>query len=251
MKKYILELKNYVERTGDEEMRTLSREKVLGLVDFFRKYENEYGLLEDLDSWVFVEWSKCNDPAYTCGVNFPSNMLWAAALDAAAALYALPHLHEKADSMRQTLRTMAWNGTFFEDNAVRNASGQLTATGHTTETCQYYAFYFGIAAPDTHPALFERMRTVFGPHRNASVVYPEVFPSNAIVGNYLRLEILLKYGFYDQVLQECRDFFSDMTKLTGTLWEHSALSASLNHGFASIAAVYIDECMKHLHCTAP
>ncbi len=241
---YILELKNYIDRTGDEAMRALSREKVLGLVDFFAKYENEDGLLENLDSWVFVEWSKCNDPAYTCGVNFPSNMLWAAALDAAADLYALPALHEKAAAMRQTLRTQAWNGDFFEDNAVRNAEGRLTSTGHTTETCQYYAFYFGVATPDSHPTLWTRMQTVFGPRRDASTVYPDVFPSNAIVGNYLRLELLLRYGNHTQVLQECRDFFSGMARLTGTLWEHSALSASLNHGFASVAAVYIDECMK-------
>ena len=88
------------------------------------------------------------------------------------------------------------------------------------------------------------MRKVFGPKRDADKVYPEVYPSNAIVGNYLRLEILLRYGFKVQVLQECRDFFLEMANLTGTLWEHSKLSASLNHGFASMAAVYIDECMK-------
>ncbi len=244
---YILELKNYVERTGDAEMHTLSRAKVLGLVDFFAKYENEYGLLENLDSWVFVEWSKCNDPEYTRGVNFPSNMLWAAALDAAADLYDLPGLRVKAEAMRNTIRTLAWNGQFFEDNAVRTDDGKLTATGHTTETCQYYAFFFGIAAPDTHPGLSDRMRTAFGPRRDASAVYPEVFPSNAFIGNYLRLGLLLRYGCYEQALQECRDFFADMARLTGTLWEHSALSASLNHGFASMAAVYIDECMKRLH----
>lgn len=243
---YILELKNYVARTGDEALRTLSRDKVLGLVEFFQKYENEYGLLENLESWVFVEWSKCNDPAYTCGVNYPSNMLWAAALDAAADLYELPALRDKAAAMRAQIRALAWNGTFFEDNAVRDDSGRLVKTGHTTETCQYYAFYFGIAHRDSHPALFEQMRTVFGPRRDASAVFPTVYPSNAIVGNYLRLEILLRYGYDAQVLQECRDFFAGMAACTGTLWEHSTLSASLNHGFASVAAVYIDTCVKRL-----
>ena len=59
------------------------------------------------------------------------------------------------------------------------------------------------------------------------MVYPTVYPSNAIVGNYLRLEILLEHGYKAQVLQECRDFFLGMAELTGTLWEHN-----------------IDECMK-------
>lgn len=241
---YILELRNYVNRTGDERMRKISREKVLGLVEFFKKYENEYGLLENLESWVFIEWSKCNDPEYIAGINFPSNMLWAAALDAAAELYALPELSEKANAMRKTIRQLSWNGAFFEENAIRNPEGKLIKTGHTTETGQYYAFYFDVAFPETDGELFERMRKVFGPKRDADKVYPEVYPSNAIVGNYLRLEILLRYGFKAQVLQECRDFFLEMANLTGTLWEHSKLSASLNHGFASMAAVYIDECMK-------
>jgi alpha-L-rhamnosidase len=226
------------------QMRDSSREKVLGLVEFFKKYENEYGLLENLESWVFIEWSKCNDPEYISGINYPSNMLWAAALDAAAELYNLPELSEKASVMRETIRKLSWNGEFFEENSLRDEAGGLVRTGHTTETGQYYAFYFDVASPGKDREHFEKMRTVFGPRRDAQTVYPDVFPSNAIVGNYLRLEILLRYGYTDQVLQECRDFFLKMAELTGTLWEHSKLSASLNHGFASMAAVYIDECMK-------
>jgi len=241
---YILELRNYVNRTGDEQMRKISRDKVFGLLEFFKKYENEYGLLENLESWVFIEWSKCNDPEYIAGINFPSNMLWAAALDAAAELYCLPELSDKAEKMRKTIRELSWNGTFFEENAIRDDGGKLLKTGHTTETGQYYAFYFNVADPESDRILFEKMRTVFGPKRDPETVYTEVYPSNAIVGNYLRLEILQRYGFKEQVLQECREFFLGMAELTGTLWEHSRLSASLNHGFASMAAVYIDECTK-------
>ncbi|MBR5295591.1 MAG: hypothetical protein IKU24_03255, partial [Clostridia bacterium] len=86
----------------------------------------------------------------------------------------------------------------------------------------------------------------FGPKRDAEKTCPTVYPSNAIVGNYLRLEILIREGYYEQVLEECRDFFLGMARLTGTLWEHSMLSCSLNHGFASMAAVYIHQCMEKL-----
>ena len=120
-----------------------------------------------------------------------------------------------------------------------------------TVSVEVYAFYFGVASPESHEALFERMRSVFGPRRNAKTVYPTVYPSNAIVGNYLRLEILLQRGFYQQVLQECKDFFTPMAQLTGTLWEHSRLSASLNHGFASVAALYIDRCVKACRHSEP
>ncbi|MBQ7915622.1 MAG: hypothetical protein IJ315_02390 [Firmicutes bacterium] len=241
---YILELRNYCKRTGDEKMREASREKVYGLVKFFSKYYNESGLLENLESWVFIEWSKCNDKDYVAGVNYPSNMLWAAALEAVAQLYDDPALAEKAAQMKQTIREQSWNGKFFEENAIRNEKGELVRSGHTTETCQYYAFYFGTASREDYGELFEKMMTQFGPKRNVAVVYPTVYPSNAIVGNYLRLEILLEHGYKAQVLQECRDFFLGMAELTGTLWEHNNMYASLNHGFASMAAVYIDECMK-------
>ena len=241
---YILELRNYWKRTGDEDMRAASKAKVYGLVKFFEKYYNEYGLLENLESWVFIEWSRCNDADYIKGLNYPSNMIWAAALEAAAELYDDPALAEKAAAMKAAIRELAWNGEFFEDNGVRDTSGKLVKTGHTTETCQYYAFYFDVITRGEYADLFERMLTKFGPKRDAKTVYPTVYPSNAIVGNYLRLELLLRFGYTDRVLQECRDFFSNMADLTGTLWEHSRLSCSLNHGFASMAAVYIDECMK-------
>ncbi len=241
---YILELRNYWKRTGDRGMIEASREKVLGLIRFFRKYENEYGLLENLESWVFIEWSKCNDDDYICGLNYTSNMIWAAALEAAAELYDLPELTQKSAAMKQTIRELAWNGEFFEDNSIRDEKGSLIRTGHTTETCQYYAFYFGTASREEYPELFERMRTQFGPKRDVETVYPEVYQSNAIVGNYLRLELLLEFGYTGQVLQECRDFFTKMADMTGTLWEHSRVNASLNHGFASMAAVYIEECMR-------
>ena len=214
------------------------------LLKFFEKYYNECGLLENLEGWVFIEWSKCNAKDYIAGVNYPSNMLWAAALDATAQLYDDPALAQKAAGMRAAIRELAWNGEFFEENAVRDESGKLIKTGHTTETCQYYAFYFDTASPDEYPELFEKMITQFGPKRNTEVVYPEVYPSNAIVGNYLRLELMIRYGYKEQVLEECCDFFLGMAELTGTLWEHSRLNASLNHGFASMAAVYIDECVK-------
>lgn len=246
---YIIELNEYVKRTGDERMREISRDKVMGLVKFFEKYENTDGLLEDLENWVFVEWSKCNDADYVCGVNYPSNMLWAQTLCAVAELYDMPELVDKASKMREVIREKAWNGMFFEDNAVRDADGNLVKTGHTTETCQYYAFFFGVATPDTHAELFERMLNEFGPERDDEKVWPQVYRSNAFIGNYLRLEIMLRYGYHSRVLRDCRAFFTGMAQLTGTLWEHSRIGtdASLNHGFASVAAVYIDECVRALN----
>lgn len=237
---YILELADYLRRTGDRELIEKSRGKVMGLVKFFERFYNGDGLLENLENWVFIEWSRCNDGDFIRGVNYPSNMLWSAALDAVSELYGDRSYGEKAAAMREAIRQQSWNGEFFTDNAVRDENGTLVRTDHTSETCQYYAFYFGIAAAETHPDLLNTMMRDFGPHRDAARVYPNVPQSNAFIGNYLRLELMLRLGMYDEVLADCRGFFSQMAELTGTLWEHARVTCSLNHGFASLAAYYID-----------
>lgn len=235
---YVLEILNYYRNTGDKEMVEGSKEKVYGLVKFFQKYLNEDGLLENLENWVFIEWSKCNDAEHIKGVNYPSNMLYCAMLEAVDELYGDEKLRSQSSLIKEKIIEQSFNGEFFEDNRIR-VDGKLKLQGNLTETCQYYAFYFDIASPDKFPELFEKMVREFGPARDEDIVYPNIARSNAIVGNYLRLELLLRYGFNREVINECKAFFTKMANATGTLWEHDYVSGSLNHGFASIAAAYI------------
>jgi alpha-L-rhamnosidase len=53
------------------------------------------------------------------------------------------------------------------------------------------------------------------------------------MGNYLRMDILSRYGLQAQMLGEIQDYFYKMASATGTLWEHMQDYASCNHGFAS------------------
>ena len=233
---WLLELDAYRARTGDEETVAASRPKIGPLLAWFDRYAGPAGLLEDLPGWVFVEWSACNDPDHVRGVNFPTNFLWAAALEAAARLLGRPHLAARGASVRAAAARLAWDGEWFDDNALRGEDGALRRAGHPTETGQYYAFYFGAADPATRPALWERLCAEFGPSRDAARTWPGIPPSNAIVGAYLRLELLLRDGRAEQCLRECRGFFAPMARLTGTLWENLSPEASLDHGFASSAA---------------
>ena len=165
---------------------------------------------------------------------------------AAAALLGKPDLAGKAASIREKAARLAWNGEWFEDNALRDDSGALRLQGHVTETGQYYAFYFGAATPSSHPALWEKLCAEFGPSRDAARVWPFVTPSNAIPGAYMRLELLLRHGRPEQVLKECRAFFAPMADLTGTLWERLSPDSSLDHGFASSAAWLIHQALRRL-----
>ena len=241
---WLLQLAQYRDRTGDEATIAASRPKIEPLLAYFESHVGPEGLLEDMPGWVFVEWSACNNKDHVCGVNFPSNFLYAAALEAAASLLGRPDLAARGAAVRETAARLAWDGEWFDDNAVRGPDGALHRAGHVTETGQYYAFYFGAASPETHPALWKRLCDEFGPSRDVSRTWPDIPPSNAIVGAYLRLELMLRHGRPGQCLEECRGFFEPMARLTGTLWENLSPNASMDHGFASSAAWLIHEALR-------
>ena len=227
---FVLQLEEYLDRSGDRQLVNALRPRVLKLVDFFKQYRNEDGLLEKLPSWVFVEWSKAND--FTQDVNYPSNMLYARMLDAVARLYDLPELAREAGRIRETIREQSFDGQFFVDNAVRK-DGKLQVTHNHTEVCQYFAFYFGIATPETYPKLWQTLVKDFGPQRKQTKAFPQVYPANQFIGNVLRLELLSRYGHCQQLLDEALGYWLFMADKTGTLWENDGDYASCDHGFAS------------------
>ena len=236
---YVAELREYRERTGDDALIEAAKERVYALVDFTAKYENKDGLLTNLDSWVFVEWSEAND--YVQDINYPSNMLYSLFLDAVAAMYGDDALAAKAKRLRATINEKAFDGEFYVDNAVKDGQGGFANTRNRTETCQYYAFFTGTATKETRPALWQTLLKDFGPGRAATGAYPEIPKSNAFIGNYLRLQLLFREGLYDKLTQEIRAFFLPMAEATGTLWENMTDFASCNHGFASHVAWWLNK----------
>lgn len=230
---FVLELEEYLERGGDPELVQALRPRVLKLLDYFKPFENEEGLLEKLKSWVFVEWSAAN--SFVQDVNFPSNMLYARMLSAAARLYALPELEQKAARLRETIRRRSFDGQFFVDNAVRR-DGRLQVTTNRTEVCQYFAFFFAVASPRTHAQLWQTLVADFGPQRKTTRKWSEIHPANAFIGNQLRFELLSRNGRGQQILEEALGYWLYMADRTGTLWENDGAEASCDHGFASHAA---------------
>jgi alpha-L-rhamnosidase len=226
----VVELEEYLGRSGDRATVDGLRPKVLRLLDFFKKYENSDGLLEKLPSWVFVEWSKAND--FVQDVNYPSNMLYAGTLAAAGRMYGRPDLVAKASKLRQTIRGQSFDGHFFVDNALRR-NGKLQVTRNRSEVCQYFAFFFGVADRKTHAELWRVLRDEFGPNREKTKAHAEVHPANSFIGNMLRMELLSDAGRGQQILDESVAYLLYMAERTGTLWENVGAYASCNHGFAS------------------
>ena len=235
---YAIELCEYFARTKDREFVEGAKEKMYALMDFFKKYENEYGLLEKLESWVFLEWSKSNE--LTQDVSFASNMLYVYMLDGLGRLYGDEAVIEKADALRRVIGEMAMTESgFFCDNAYRK-DGKLVLSGERTESCQYYAFFCNVATPESHPWLWNTLVHDFGHDRVSKGVYPEIWPANAFIGNYLRLDLLDRYGLKDELYGNIKGYFTYMAEQTGTLWELVSDDASCNHGFASHVIYWMD-----------
>lgn len=225
-----IQLEEYRLRSGDDELVHALRPRMLDLLGWFKPFQNEYGLLEDLKGWVFIEWSKAND--YVKNVSYAANMLYAAAVAALGRIYDLPELVKQSESLKEVIRKQSYDGEFFVDNATRQA-GRLVPTRNRTETCQYYALYFRTATPEKYPKLWETLHTIFGPQRRTSGAYPEIAPSNALIGNVMRLELLSRAGLTQQLVDEASQYLLYMAHLTGTLWENTSDEASMDHAFQS------------------
>ncbi|MBQ9813020.1 MAG: hypothetical protein IJM54_06870 [Thermoguttaceae bacterium] len=234
---FVVELEEYFNRSGDRRTVDLLHSRVAELFRFFKQYENEDGLLEKLPNRVFVEWSDANK--FLQDVNYPTNMLYAAALDAASRLYDVPQWHDQAEKMRDIIREQSFDGQFFVDHARRNDDGSLEILRDRSEVCQYFAFFFKTATPETFPELWATLLDKFGPNREKEKGFPEVCKANSFVGNVVRMELLSQAGRVDQILAESVAYNEYMADRTGTLWENAGASASCNHGFAShIAHVF-------------
>ena len=235
---FVVQLEKYLERSGDADLVERLRPRVLKLFDYFRPLQNSDGLLENVPS-VFIEWSRANE--FGQPVNYPTNMLYAAALTAVGRLYKLPQFIDQAEALRKMIREQSYDGHFFVDNAVRK-DGKLVPTHNRSETCQYYAFFFDIATPQTYPQLLEVMRAEFGPRRHQTNAYPDIPPSNAFMGNVMRQEMLSSAGLTEQVAREAIEGLLYMADISGTMWENTSNEASMDHAFEAhiVTVLYRD-----------
>ena len=169
-------------------------------------------------------------------------MLYCKFKKAISNIYGDAELSAEADRLAQTIRERSFTGKWFCDNAVYK-DGKAELSYDCTESCQYYAFFTGVATKELYPGLWQTLVSDFGPKRKLEGMnkYPEIAFANAFIGNYLRLQILCDAGLYEELLDNVRGYFDYMAQKTGTLWELDAPQASCNHGFASHVAVWLCE----------
>lgn len=233
---FVAELEQYTVRNPKFDI-SKAKSVANGILKFFAQYENEYGLLENLPGWNFIEWSQAND--WVSGVNFPTNMMYAETLCIIGRLYGDSTLFEKAQKVRDAVIKFSYNGTFFRDQAYRDDDGKLVVyPDRITEVCQYYAFLFKTATPSTFPKLYNLLLTDFYPNTDK---WSDIVKVDAIMGMYMRLELLHNWGEDEKVVREIKDFFGHMAEYTGTLWELKSMNFSLNHGIAAYVGALLLE----------
>lgn len=227
---YVLQLEEYLARTGDSDMLDDARGRVYDLLKWLRAYENGDGLLERLPGGAL-------DARAVQDVHFPTNMLYARMKEAMARLYRDDELAVEARAMREAICHLAIRGDgFFCDGLVYDDGGRLVQSGEASEACQYYAFFTDTATPQSHSALWRILVEELGPECRA---YPQVAPVSAEIESYLRLDLLCRYGLQDRLLGEIRARYAAMAEKIGTLGEQTAAATCCN-GYAAHVLVWLD-----------
>lgn len=234
---YGLEISKYAKIYGKNRLIEQSIPILKDLLAYFAHFENEFSLLENLDSWVFVEWSEANNHERTKGVNIPTNALYFAFLKEVGSLLNEEKNISKADKVKEAITKLAYKEGLFVDNLIRDDKGELKPTTYYSEVCQYYLFWTKTINKEDFNHLYSRVMNDWGPRRikNES----NISAPNMMYGIYMRLDLLMADGKREQLLEECKYFFLPMAEKTLTLWENNNASASCNHGFASYAVRWL------------
>ncbi len=235
---YILELYEYFTKRGRADKKELFKEQILLQVKYFENFENEFGVLEKLKGWNFVERSALNERVQD--VSWPTNMLYCGFLKRIGELYEMKELLEKSEKIKAVIDKMAFDGELFCDRAIRDGKGNLVNTDERSETTQYYALFFDLA--DVEEERYRSLKAIIlGDYKGIPIEESDVMP-----GLYMKTELLLKYGWYNICRESIVKYFKQMANETGTLWEHKFGVISRDHGFASFIAVAIKEVVSHI-----
>lgn len=233
---YVLESYEYLTERKPSADKEAFRESLFNVMNYFKDYENADGLLEKLPGWNFVEWSSAND--WVHDVNYPTNFLYAEALERMGKLYGEQDMIEKAERVRKATIEQSFNGEFFMDQAVRDENGKLSLTGNFSEAGQYYAILFGKV--DIYDPKYARLKEcVMNEFSEFSPELTNFVSVDCMPGYYLKMWSLMELKWLDILERSIKNFFGGMVDLTGTIWEYKPIrrKGSYDHGFASYVAL--------------
>ncbi len=96
--------------------------------------------MEDLDGWVFVEWSRANSEELVKGVNFPPICCTPKCCLRLELYMKFLVLRRRQEKLKETIEIDRLEETILQTMNTEYRKGWKN-TGECTEVCQYYAFF--------------------------------------------------------------------------------------------------------------
>ena len=243
----MLELAEYVERSGDLDLALTHEKRVRDFVDGSRRYIGSSGLLQDMP-FIFVDWSQSNDFENTQPVSTAANALYAFMLQRLAQLYHEPEWDALGKKMRGILRAAlaGENGekmgsiSLLPDSLSVEPDGSLKGKSCFSESCQYTALWAHLFEKDEVPQLARNVVRCMG---TAPLAAPNtsVGPAQLFIGLCIRMDLLAQWGEKKALLREMRAIYlPQLRDGPGTLWEvRNPVNSSRCHGFNAHAGVHL------------
>lgn len=202
--------------------------------EYLSRFENEYGLIENVGGAIFIEYTKSND--FQGSVSTVMNVLYVCLLEVLAKIEKNRDFADKAKKVSLSIIKYMFDGKYFRDRLQRHGE-ELVQTQDISETCQYYVLMSGIADGETFKDYRTNIINNFGPSVESEI--NELVASNIFTGYFMRFRYLLRERLYDKLLADIKQLYFPMAEKARTLWEFKVPTNSLNHGYNSYAIVCI------------
>lgn len=232
-------------------------------LQWFRRLENENGLLADLPYWHFIEWAHVG----RSGESAPANALYAAALYAASNLAeaieskrAARRFRERADAVRDALNRRHWSVA--RKAYVDEVEPKTGAQGERiSQQSNALMVAFDLAPPERRNAL---IATISDESVLKFTAAPPIFVdapkfdqardivrANTFFCHFL-YEAYAKAGRFDLSVHHMRGFYKPMLDAGATtLWESFEPSASLCHVFSATPVYQLSRWALGVEAVAP
>lgn len=243
----MLELAEYVERSGDLALALQHSGRVEAFVEGAARYVGPSGLLENLP-FIFIDWSQSNDSANTQPISTAANALYARMLQRLGQLYRRADWLAAGERVRGILRQALLQSNmgdfrsraYFPDALKPDGNGGLKMIDRSSEACQYTILWAELFDKEEIPAIVKNVCRRMGP---APVLPhdPLVGIAELFIGLCIRQDLLAKWGESETLLRELRALYlPQLAEGPGTLWENRSLNNSSRcHGFNAHVGVLL------------
>ena len=243
-----LQLAEYYRRTADLAFLRQHEDGINWLVGTLSRYENAFGLLENLDQLVYVDGTTCGKDEYNLPISTGTNAAYAWLLRQLGEILGKDDWIGKAKAIWSVIEKVCAVPDAFEmatlvpDAFAMDGQGRITPGRYSSEAAQYLYMWLGITRRETLPVYFQQMFDQFG----ASPAVPFntnrrfYIAADMPVGTAMRFEALYAGGEYQKLYDEITRIFTYMIEHgPGTLWEGWARESNINHGYLSHVAVWL------------